>query len=65
MSDLPAVIERSLPPAVIDAEYREIRPYRGPVQRSVVLPAGLLAAAICGTPCLIFAALIWGAGGRP
>lgn len=64
MSDLPAVIERSLPPTVIEVECREVRLYRGPVQlsRSVILPAGLLALAIFAVPLGTYAALIWGSG---
>ena len=61
MSDLPAVIERPLPPAVIDAEYREIRPPGRHRPRSAVLSAGLFSLAICGGPVAIFAALVWGA----
>jgi hypothetical protein len=64
-NDLPAVLERpdlAVPePAsqvVVGAKWRTIRarPYGGPVDRprSVVMPAGLVALAICVAPGLLF-----------
>ena len=69
MSDLPAVLEHrevaNKVPAVIDAQYREVRVYRPPPlvhrSRSVVLPAGLVSLVILGASLAVYAALAWSA----